>query len=208
MELPKDVSSGLQIHKSKLKLFKSIQPLRQKELKTSVIRGQYASYRDEINNPRSKTETYVKLKLKIKNKRWTKVAIVLETGKALKDKTTDITIDFGDLDEPNNLNQLTIRLQPNEGIDIKLMVKQPGLDNVVQAASMDFSYKTTFIDHEHPDAYERVLVDAIKGDQSLFSSSQEVIRSWQILEPILSAWGTRDEDLIIYPNGSIGPRSW
>jgi glucose-6-phosphate 1-dehydrogenase len=205
MELPKDITDSDQIHRTKLALFKDILPFSQKDLNTSVVRGQYASYKQEVGNPKTSTETYVKMKLFIKNKRWSKVPIILETGKALKNKQTDVTIDFGSSLTSDNCNQLTFRLQPNEGIDIKLLVKKPGLENIVQATAMDFSYKATFDDREQPDAYERVLVDAIKGDQALFASSSEVIRSWQILEPVLNSWQKSADDLIIYQNGSLGP---
>jgi glucose-6-phosphate 1-dehydrogenase len=203
MELPDDINNSDQIHLNKLKLFNSIVPPTVEQIDENVIRGQYASYRQEVANSRSNTETYVKLQLEINNQRWKNVPITLETGKALDSKQTDITIDFGESEREGN-NQLTIHLQPNEGIGIGLYVKRPGLDNTIQVADMDFSYRATFDDHGHPDAYERVLVDAIKGDQSLFSSSDEVIRSWQILQPILDRWQQTD-DLITYDVGILPP---
>lgn len=202
MELPEDVNNAEQIHKAKLDLLNSVNPPSLEDIKSDVIRAQYEGYREEVNKLDSNTETYAKIKLFISNNRWANVPITLETGKALESKQTDITIDFGE-SKDSNINQLRFRIQPNEGIDIKLHVKQPSLENIIQDASMDFSYKKTFDDHSHPDAYERVLVDAIRGDQSLFASSQEVIRSWQILEPILDFWSVRSDDLKFYPPGSI-----
>ena len=202
MDLPEDISSSKQIHDSKIKLLNKTSL--QKINNASLVRGQYETYRQEVNNPSTTTETYVKLSLNIKTKRWAGVPIVLETGKSLASKTTDVTNDFVGNDSGN---QLTIRIQPDEGIDIKLFVKKPGFDNSMQPAVMDFSYKVAFEEQAHPDAYERVIVDAIRGDQSLFASSKEVIRSWEIIQPILKRWQDTSNDLVIYPNESSGPSS-
>jgi glucose-6-phosphate 1-dehydrogenase len=200
MDIPEDISSSDEIHKQKIKLLSKASLAKYK----NITRGQYETYRDEIDNQDSSTETYVKLQIEIKNKRWNKVPIILETGKALKEKRNEVILDFC---EPNSqlTNQLTIRIQPNEGIGIKLNVKKPGFDNSMQPALMDFNFQEAFKGSGHPDAYERVIVDAIKGDQSLFASSEEVIRSWQILQPIISKWADHSTDLIIYSNGSEGP---
>lgn len=202
MELPDDISSSKQIHQDKIKLLNKTNL--EKLNNGSVVRGQYQTYREEVGNPKSMTETYVKLTLAIKNKRWSHVPVVLETGKALALKTTDVTIDFASTKHSSG-NQLSIRIQPDEGIDIKLFVKKPGFDNSMQPAIMDFSYRKTFKELAHPDAYERVIVDVIRGDQSLFASSKEVIRSWEILQPILNRWRDNDTGLVIYQNGSNGP---
>jgi glucose-6-phosphate 1-dehydrogenase len=204
MEMPEEITNSEQIHNSKLKLFCSIVPTAQHEVDKFSLRGQYQGYKEEVDNPKSMTETYARLELFINNSRWSGVPMILETGKGLSEKSTDITIDFN---EPGTItvNKLTIRIQPNEGIDIELYVKQPGLNNKVQPATMDFSYKKTFDDHGHPDAYERVLVDAIRGDQALFASSAEVIRSWEVLGPVLESWQASGDNLEIYPLGSNGP---
>jgi glucose-6-phosphate 1-dehydrogenase len=204
MEMPDEITDSQQIHTAKLKLFCSILPTASDEVSKYSLRGQYEGYKDEVSNPQSYTETYAKLEIYIDNERWSGVPMIIETGKGLAAKSTDITIDFK---QPDNItaNKLTIRIQPNEGIDIELYVKQPGLNNRVQPATMDFSYKKTFDDHGHPDAYERVLVDAIRGDQALFASSSEVIRSWEVLGPVLDSWQSSGENLNIYPLGSNGP---
>ena len=202
MELPDDINSSTEIHQQKIKLLNKVNLVR--STKTSVIRGQYASYREEVNNQSSQIETYIKLKLAINNKRWSNTPFILETGKAMAKKTTDVTIDFAMAHERNH-NQLTIRIQPNEGIDIKLFAKKPGFSNAVEPTIMDFSYKSAFKEQVNPDAYERVMVDALRGDRSLFASDKEVIKSWQILQPILDKWQHSSNDLIIYPNGSMGP---
>lgn len=200
MEIPDDISSSVEIHKEKSKLLKKVSLAKYK----TVTRGQYQSYREEVDNPDSTTETYVKVQLEIKNNRWNKVPVILETGKALTEKRNEVIIDF--CVENNELkNQLTIRIQPNEGIDITLNVKKPGFDNAMQPALMDFNYHDAFKGSGHPDAYERVIIDAIRGDQSLFASSKEIIRSWEILQPIITKWADFSTDLVIYADGSEGP---
>jgi glucose-6-phosphate 1-dehydrogenase len=99
---------------------------------------------------------------------------------------------------------LTIRIQPNEGIGIRLQAKKPGFSDDLQQVNMDFCYQTSF-DGIQPDAYERVLVDAIVGDQSLFATSAEVLRCWEILEPVLDVWQRGDNQLQFYEKGSWGP---
>ncbi len=205
MELPRNIEDATQIHKQKLKLLKQIKSLSNKEIPDAVTAGQYQGYIKEVGNPDTKTETYLKVNLMIDNNRWDKVPMILETGKALNHKTTDIILDFYD-PQLTSTNQITFRIQPNEGIDIKLFVKKPGLRNELSAALMDFSYKTTFSsDPGHPDAYERVLTDAFRGDSTLFSTSSEVIESWRISQPILDYWKKRDKQLIIYNKGSKVP---
>lgn len=202
MDLPEDTNSSKDIHAQKIKLLNqtSVEALD----KSSIIRGQYDSYKYEIGDDNSNTETYVKLDLSIDNENWRGVKIVLETGKALRARLTDVIIDF---DGPlgNDQNQLNIRILPNEGISIKLFVKKPGFENKIEKAVMDFSYQKTFGTEAHPDAYERVIVDAIRGDQSLFASSKEVIRAWEILEPVIMAWLQDETKVKIYASGSDGP---
>jgi len=200
MDIPDDISSPVEIHKEKIKLLSKVSLAKYK----ATTRGQYQTYKEETENKDSSTETYAKLQLEIKNKRWAKVPIILETGKALKEKRNEVIIDFSESTHELS-NQLTIRIQPNEGIDIKLNVKKPGFENSMQPASMDFNYQDAFKGSGHPEAYERVIVDAIRGDQSLFASNQEVIRSWEILQPVISKWSEYNGDLVIYANGSEGP---
>jgi glucose-6-phosphate 1-dehydrogenase len=203
MELPATIGDGEVTHLAKQALLDAVVPPTAAEIATKVIRAQYQGYRDEVNNPDSMTETFVSLQLEIDNDRWQGVPIWLRTGKAMATKRTDITLSFGHLGPNAADNKLTFRIQPNEGIDIQLLVKKPGFDNAVHPASMDFSYNTTFAgDHGHPDAYERVLIDAIRGDHMLFATSQEVMASWRILQPVLDHWSQDDSDLKSYPIGS------
>ncbi len=206
MELPTPIGDIAAIHAAKQALLGAIVPPTADAVAQDVVRAQYDGYRDEVNNQNSTTETFVSLRLRIANDRWQGVPITLATGKAMAQKRTDITVCFGHAGTDVADNQLTFRIQPNEGIDVQLLVKKPGFDDVVRPASMDFSYVATFVDdHGHPDAYERVLVDAIRGDHTLFATSQEVLASWHILQPILVQWANDSNDLLTYPIGSNGP---
>lgn len=204
MDLPEDLTDSDAIHWAKQAILLGIRPPKANEVTKQVIRGQYAGYREEVGNPDSTTETFISVQLSIDSTVWNGVNIVLTTGKALKLKQTEITVCFG-ADNEDNLNKLTFRVQPNEGIDVQLLVKKPGFDLQIQPAIMDFSYEATFDEHGHPDAYERVLIDAIRGDHSLFATSQEVLASWHILQPILDSWQKDSSDLKTYAKGSNGP---
>jgi glucose-6-phosphate 1-dehydrogenase len=100
---------------------------------------------------------------------------------------------------------LRFRIQPNEGIELELATKKPGYTQTLQTTLMDFSYDNDFNNHGHPNAYERVLVDAVKGDHTLFATSQEVLASWRVVQPILDAWAKQSDDLQTYEPGSGGP---
>src|SRR5690606_8195835 len=103
-------------------------------------------------------------------------------------------------------NVLTFRLQPDEGIELSLRVKKPGFEDEIERADMDFSYDRSFADaHEHPDAYERVLVDAVRGDHTLFATRDEIIESWRIVNNVLHEWSKSGKELIVYKKGSEEP---
>ncbi len=204
MEVPHPMSAK-DLHKEKLILLKSIKPIKKKHVDEVAIRGQYAGYKEEVKNPHSNIETYAAVHLTVNNSRWGGVPILLRTGKALQEKTTEITLVFKDRTRRKiKPNMLTIRIQPNEGIGIRLLAKKPGLVEELEPVDMDFCYETSFKDIQ-PDAYERVLIDSIMGDQSLFATSDEVIRCWKILQPILSAWEKDNKHLYGYDKGTWGP---
>jgi glucose-6-phosphate 1-dehydrogenase len=205
MDLPVDLNDSQAIHHEKQALLEAIPPLPPDQVAARVIRGQYEGYRQEVNKPDSTTETYVSIELSIGIERWEGVPIRLTTGKALRAKRTEITISFGGGKDTSQPNLLTFRVQPNEGIDVQLVVKKPGFDQAVQSASMDFSYQAAFDESGHPEAYERVLIDAVRGDHTLFATSDEVLASWRILQPILDEWQKSSADLQTYPVGSDGP---
>jgi glucose-6-phosphate 1-dehydrogenase len=201
MDMP-DVFTSKAIHEKKRALLVAVEPAAYER----ATRGQYNGYRTEVKNPDSYIETYAALRLSIANDRWKGVPILLRTGKALTKKTTDIKVIFTDHDEPKFDNILTIRLVPNEGVSLHLRAKKPGFDDVMQDVSMDFYYSNSFAGIRQPTAYERVLVDAFRGDQTLFATSEEVLANWRIIEPLLVAWGKDDsKGLESYAKGSWGP---
>lgn len=193
------------IHAAKLELLNAVQPIAPDKVMTSAVRGQYEGYRDETGNQGSNTETYARLQLSIENDQWRGVPIVLETGKALDAKRTAISVCFQQADDqPQEQNRLDFRIQPAEGITLRLQTKRPGIKNITEGADMDLDYAKSF--NERPaEAYERVIVDAIRGDQTLFASAAEVIRSWEIIENVLEQWSRTAEGLQLYAKGSVGP---
>jgi len=205
MEKPATTSSK-DIHDAKLKLLQEIDPIRLEDVDEQTLRGQYEGYTEEISNPGSGTETYAALKLNINNDRWKNVPVLLRTGKSMAQKLTEITLVFKS-DEPGNThrNMLTIRIQPDEGIILNLLAKKPSLTDETQTVLMDFYYNQSFKNHRQPDAYERVLVDAIRGDKTLFTTDQEVLASWKIIDDILTSWKDNKDSLQLYRQGSWGP---
>lgn len=205
MEKPLSNNSA-SIHDAKLALLKSVEPPPADQIPVRTVRGQYDSYRTEVGNPNSTVETYAAIKLFINNQRWKGVPMTIRTGKALREKKTEISVTFRQADNQSHTNTLTFSVQPHEGIGINLCVKRPGFDDQIESAAMDFSYERSFADDNgHPSAYERVLVDAVRGDHTLFATSAEVLFSWRILQPIINAWGKSAEDLYIYKQGTLGP---
>lgn len=197
VDLPKDDElSGL--HTAKSVLLNSLSPIDA----THTLRGQYEGYREEVSNATSLTETYVKLELQSSLPQWQGTVIGLETGKAMSEKKTEIHLEF--VDASSSSNVLTFRIQPNEGIDLQLTAKKPGFDRTLQKVTMDFSYHGVFDEPSHPDAYERVLVDAVRGDHSLFATSDEVMASWRALQPILDYWQA-STDVLLYRQGTTNP---
>lgn len=206
MEYPEGLSP-VAIHKEKLLLLESIEPIAEKHVDDVATRGQYAGYQDEVENPNSTTETFAAVKLEVANSRWGGVPVLLRTGKALAEKATEISIIFKDRTRRSLAdNLLIIRIQPNEGISLKLLAKKPGFGNEFQPVEMEFNYSGVFDGHQ-PDAYQRVLIDAMRGDQSLFATSAEVLASWRLLQPILDTWQSRKQPPETYEMGSWGPTS-
>ncbi|MFW5645069.1 MAG: glucose-6-phosphate dehydrogenase [Bacteroidota bacterium] len=208
-----------------IKLFKSLRPLQEKNVYAQVIRGQYLestvkgekvrSYREEKGvDKKSKTETYAAIKFYIDNWRWNGVPFYIRTGKRMPTRVTEIVIHFKDTPHhifcrsdglPNDLNQLIIRIQPNEGLLMKFSMKVPGAGFAVQTVNMDFLY-SSLSDKKIPEAYERLLLDCMLNDSTLFSRAEEVEITWKFLDPILKAWG-KNEDIPLYgyPAGAWGP---
>jgi glucose-6-phosphate 1-dehydrogenase len=170
-------------------------------------RSQYEGYRQELGiNPESDTETYAELKLAINNSRWAGVPIYLRTGKALNRSGTEIGVRFkklpGMVFEGQNPQQNTIvfLIQPQAGILVGMASKEPGNEMILTNTSMTFCYLGSF-DQEIPEAYQRLLLDAVHGDHTLFVDAHETELAWQILEPVLDTGA-----LSFYPQG-IQPAS-
>lgn len=162
------------------------------------IRGQYKGYRKEVENEDSLVETFVSLQLNSSQTRWQGVPLILTTGKALGDTKTEIKVKLKSHDGAKS-NCLTFRIQPNEGIEIELFVKKPGYGRDLEPRHLKFDYPEGA---RLPDAYEQVIVDAIRSHKSLFTSGEEVLQSWRILQPLLDAWKKDDESLIFYEKGA------
>ncbi len=199
MDVPADMSSQA-IHEAKQRFLEGLEPADP----SLAVRGQYEGYRQEVGKADSHTETYARLNLRHGSERWRGTGITLETGKALDRKSTEINVEFNTPHERRR-NSLTFRIQPDEGISLDLVVKEPGFADRMQHAALDFRYHDTFRDRQHIDAYERVLMDAIRGDRSLFASDREVLSTWRVLQPVLDAWGASGKGLLSYDTGSKGP---
>jgi glucose-6-phosphate 1-dehydrogenase len=201
MELPEEHNSA-DVHREKLKLLQSVKPIAPNEVATRAVRGQYKGYRDEVGNPGSITETFARIEVDIDNDRWRGVPILIQTGKRLARKDTSIAIGFGDPAARHNIaNTLVFRLQPDEGIAIDLAAKKPGFNSDAERVEMKFNYHHAFGEGIHPDAYERVLMDGIRGDQTLFATSDEVLASWRIVDAVVHEWAKGGDGLDLYDPG-------
>ncbi|MEO8206103.1 MAG: glucose-6-phosphate dehydrogenase [Chthoniobacterales bacterium] len=223
MEPPTDLSADA-VRDEKVKVLRSLRPLTGPEVVNNVVRAQYgagsidgkrvAAYRDEQNiPPESVTETYVALRLHIDNWRWAGVPFFMRVGKRLPKRGTEIAVHFKEvppvlfnkgtdvLDE----NVLVIRIQPDEGIALRMSAKLPGTSLRIEPVKMDFHYGTSF-GKAAPEAYERLLLDAMSGDATLFARRDEVEEAWKFVDSIHAAWTQEQgETLRFYSAGSWGP---
>jgi glucose-6-phosphate 1-dehydrogenase len=163
-----------------------------------VIRAQYEGYQDEVENPGSLTETFVSLELHSTDPHWRDVPLRLTTGKALDKKTTEIRIYLKKSHEAQS-NCIVFKIQPDEGIAIQLFAKKPGYAREFEAKTLTFNFPE---DARLPDAYEQVLVDAIRSHKSLFTSGEEVVASWEILASVQRTWDMDNQPLPTYQKGS------
>lgn len=228
MEPPADLTAD-GIRDEKVKVLKSLRPFKNAdEVGKSVVRAQYTAgtvngnevsgYRREDRvNPGSMTESYVALKIMIDNWRWEGVPFYVRMGKRLPRKGTEISIHFKQAPKvlfnaasgaeamPGNV--LVIRIQPNEGISLGMRSKRPGPAATLQAVKMDFRYQTSF-GKSSPEAYERLLLDAMAGDATLFARKDEVETAWRYIDQIENAWhkSASPPKMAEYPAGSWGPK--
>ncbi len=204
------------LRNEKVKLFNAIRPTSAERVDAEAVAGQYEGYRQEAGVPGdSTTPTYAALRLFIDNWRWQGVPFFIRSGKALAAKTSEIVIQFlcpphmiFDIPRGETLtcNRLTLRIQPNEGIKLYFQTKLPDQGMRLQPADLAFSYRDSFKETPIPEAYERLLLDALKGDASLFTRSDEIELCWGLIDPILQGWKEQGEaGLSRYSVGSWGP---
>src|SRR5580704_2216335 len=222
MEPPTDLSAD-SIRDEKVKVVRSLRRWPRNEIAADVVRAQYAKgaingepvvgYRQEKNvNPDSQTETFVALRLFIDTWRWADVPVYMRVGKRLPKSATDISIHFKKAPavlfnkDLGDLNVLVIRIQPDEGISLRIHAKVPGTSFRIEPVKMDFHYGTSF-GKPSPEAYERLLLDAMSGDATLFERRDEVEEAWSFIDPIEEAWHSKKDapPLCFYPSGSWGP---
>jgi glucose-6-phosphate 1-dehydrogenase len=222
MEPPTSLSADA-IRDEKVKVLRSLRPLRGDDVFNHVVRAQYSAglingqpvpgYREaEGISKDSVTETYVALQVNIDNWRWAGVPFFIRTAKRMPKGGTEIAITFKsvprvlfnssgeDLDE----NVLVIRIQPDEGVSLRMSAKMPGSSLRIEPVKMDFHYGTSF-GKATPEAYERLLLDAMSGDATLFARRDEVEEAWTFVDGIEDAWKTRIDDLAFHSAGSWGP---
>jgi glucose-6-phosphate 1-dehydrogenase len=213
------------VRDEKVKVLRAIRAIAPEDVERFTVRAQYTAgsvggqavpgYREEQGvKPESRTETYVALQFFVESWRWAGVPFFLRTGKRLPKRASEIAIQFkmaptmlfdtGPLSgiEPN---VLAIRIQPDEGISLRFDSKVPGQVNQIRPVTMDFRYNASF-GVESPEAYERLLLDAMLGDSTLFTRSDEVDASWSLITPIHQGWAAGHEPLAAYEAGSWGPR--
>ena len=222
MEPPTDLGAD-SIRDEKVKVIRSLRHLSRNEVAANIVRGQYTEgaihgdpvvgYRQEQNvKPDSQTETFVALRLFIDNWRWADVPIYMRVGKRLPKSATEISVHFKKAPpvlfnkELCDQNVLVIRIQPDEGISLRIHAKVPGASFRIEPVKMDFHYGTSF-GKASPEAYERLLLDAMSGDATLFARRDEVEEAWAFIDPIEEAWHAKKDapGLFLYPAGSWGP---
>jgi len=211
------------VRDEKIKVLRALRPIDADVVRSNTVRGQYSAgaikgeavpgYDDELGDVKSSTETFVALKLEIDNWRWSNVPFYLRTGKRLREKHSEIVVQFQDV--PHSIfpeqefnvvpNRLTIRLQPDEGVKLSLMAKEPGPGGFeLRPVALDLSFEEAF-GLRYPDAYERLLVAVLRGNPALFMRRDEVDAAWQWVDSIIAAWQTSKQKVESYVAGSWGP---
>ncbi len=217
---------GNAVRDEKVKVLHALQPLTGAEALTNSIRAQYGagwssgqsvkSYHEEPGvSPNSLTETYIAMKVSIDSWRWAGVPFYLRTGKHLPKRVTEIAIQFkqpplmlfkkSDVEGQVEPNILTLRIQPDEGISLKFGAKVPGTEMQIRSVNMDFFYGSSFV-REQPEAYERLLLDCMLGDSTLFTRHDEVEAAWTFVQGILDVWRTTPTGILTYEPGTWGPQ--
>ncbi len=195
-----DSFDAIEIRNARAHILKHLRPMTSKNINQFAVRGQYEGYKLETGvREYSQTETYFRLETYVDTARWKNVPFYLESGKSLYETKTEIDIYFKNESEERQ-NILTFRIQPDEGIKIRFWVKTPGFDMKVEPKTMKFKYADFQSLSVLPDAYEKVLFDAIMGDQTLFTSTDEVLYAWKYISTVISSWNA--VPLTIYKKGA------
>jgi glucose-6-phosphate 1-dehydrogenase len=210
------------VRDEKIKVLRSLRAMSGTDASTNVVRGQYTAgaidghvvkgFADEIGHP-TRTESFVALKTYIDNWRWANVPFYLRTGKRLPQRVSEIVIQFRGI--PHSIfgrdagalepNRLVLRLQPDEGVQLQLMSKDPGPGGMrLKTTPLNLSYADAF-KTRWPEAYERLILDVVRGNATLFMRRDEVEAAWAWIEPILDEWERSDMPISYYPSGSWGP---
>lgn len=212
------------VRDEKLKVLRALKPVTEADISQKTVRGQYQAgssdglpvpgYQDEIESPGSSlTETFVALKAEIENWRWAGVPFYLRTGKRLPTRTSEIVVQFKTIPhsifnvpaESVTANRLIVRLQPDEGMELSLMAKDPGPGGMrLRGVALNLSFAETF-KVRYPDAYERLLMDVVRGNPTLFMRRDEVEAAWSWIEPILRGWEQQRVPPKTYTAGTWGP---
>ena len=222
MEPPTSIEAD-SVRDEKLKVLQSLKRLTEETLASNTVRGQYragasasgavSGYLEELGSETSKTETYVAIKAEIGSWRWNGVPFYLRSGKRLPSRLSEIVVEFkpvpysvfGTGAGPIASNRLVIRLQPDEGVKLMLMIKDPGPGGMrLRQVPLDMTFSDAF-GVRNPDAYERLLMDVVRGNQTLFMRRDEVTAAWNWIDPILNYWKESSELPKSYTSGTWGP---
>ncbi len=214
------------VHREKIKVLEALRPITADNVAEKTVRGQYKAgflrgeavpgyLEEEGSNPESSTETFVAVRVDIDNWRWADVPFYLRTGKRMHTKRTEIVINFKQL--PHNIfkdsfkdlppNKLVIHLQPKEGIEVQMLNKVPGIDGTIklQRTKLDLSFSEAFKNQVIFGGYERLILEAMRGNPTLFLSREEIEQAWIWIDSIQNAWNHQNEPPKLYPAGSWGP---
>ncbi|HEY3822574.1 MAG TPA: glucose-6-phosphate dehydrogenase [Polyangiaceae bacterium] len=223
MEPPVSLAADA-VRDEKVKVLRSLRPMERSEVSRSVVRGQYVrgvvrgeevpAYREEPDvSPESRVETYVAMKCLVDNWRWSGVPFYVRAGKRMARRVTEIAVVFNEiphtlfhaLDGGITANTLAVRIQPDEGISLRFISKEPGQQTILRDVAMDFRYGAAFGSNT-PEAYERLLLDAMRGEATLFTRRDEVEAQWAYVDHVLGAWAADgNPPPPMYSSGSWGP---
>ncbi len=211
------------VRDEKIKVLRALKPIDAELVRTNTVRAQYSSgaingetvpgYLEELGGAESATETFVALKLEVENWRWSGVPFYVRSGKRLPQKHSEIVVQFNDVphsiftEQAYNVqaNRLTIRLQPDEGVTLSVMAKEPGPGGFeLRQVSLDLSFEETF-GIRYPDAYERLLIEVLRGNPALFMRRDEVEAAWRWIDGIIAGWAEAKQKVETYVAGSWGP---